>query len=357
MIMFIANLLLLVHSSQQQRRFNEKYYNEKFECFFDKAGVYSEHFGYAKNANPAPEVCCGKMANGLRQCDLASKWRKVGDSDFSLCEGQFGRALSEGRDLCCQNSYFNNCDVCKSFMVWPYYNFNDEQGANGLDSPKRDNKGMRTVVMNDTTWEDKYDNQEPPANAPDLAYTNEYHPIGFVNARLAEFNAPPVCVFVPTAGGRVIEIRVESDTPGNKVCVDDLQDDSLANKNNPGITQSCDDSRLKTCFPDGAVGLNAANERVGFAFLITCQDSCEARDIDLWLRVRASDTTWEQGSEAAETNVEMWCQWGISGEQFSKWDRFPSDLTPPKDPKIFPSDSGVAKFSTLSILLALSMYL
>lgn len=351
--MFTLSLLsLLVMFTQADlpanRKFKPEVFNEKFECFFDMNNVYKDDFNYGNDADR--EICCGKMANGLKQCDQAKEWRKIGDSDFVLCKNNFATALAEGKDLCCDSNQINNCDICKSFMVWPYYGWKQNE-ANGLNSTNQDNKGMRDVILTDTNWREKFEGQEMP-DGPDSAYYNTFHPFGFVNARLAEFNAPPVCVFVPSAGGRVIEIRVESDNPGNKLCVDDIQDDSLANKNNPGITQSCDDSQLKTCFPDGNVGTGS-----GFPFVITCQDSCEASDVDLWLRVRASEKTWTEGSENAETNVEMWCQWGISGEEFSVWDQYPSDLTPPKDPRIFLEEASVSGISALlSVLIALAMY-
>merc|ERR1719483_333797 len=69
--------------------------------------------------------CCGYMANGRRQCDRIEEWKKVGDSHFTLCETNYASAVSEGttanpklrRDLCCENDEFNDCNLCKSFVV------------------------------------------------------------------------------------------------------------------------------------------------------------------------------------------------------------------------------------------------
>jgi len=207
---------------------------------------------------------------------------------------------------------------------------------------------------------------------PPYAYANQVFPLGYARGVLREFNTPPVCVYAPNTAGRVIEVKVEPVEAGNQVCVDDLHEDSLE-RNNPGVTQACDDTRLRTCFPDASVDTTKMN---GFAFLISCSESCADADVDLWFRVRASTNKWQEagvealGTDRTELNTEMWCMWGISdmrddtGEfsaadgvvglenldgDFSKWDRWPSDLAPDREPAVRPINSGAAAFSTTFI--------
>jgi len=353
-----------------------------------------------------------------------NNWRKVGDSHFTLCETNYANAVSEvdgsipklRRDLCCENNEFNDCNLCKSFVVWDFtvdrdsnneytggdvnmeteWKNNMELDANGQWQPKyssadeifpsqdamKDSSNTdagKIFLQND--WRDLYYAQTPRqigtgANAidyPDYAYDNLIHPAGFARATLREFNDPPVCVYVPNVAGRVIEVKVEPEESGSQVCVDDLHEDSLE-RNTPGVTQACDDSRLQTCFPDA----NTAEEQGGFAFLISCAESCADSDLDLWFRVRSSVNRWidngdENGSDNTEVSTEMWCMWGnadmrdengdsslpenfpgqgVLDGNFAKWDIFASDLAPPEDPQVQPvRDSAVA----LSVGFLLSM--
>jgi len=164
------------------------------------------------------------------------------------------------------------------------------------------------------------------------------------------------------------------------VCVDDLHEDSLE-RNAPGVTQACDDSRLQTCFPDA----NTSEESAGFAFLISCAESCADSDLDLWFRVRSSINRWVDngkvengvevapGSDQTETATEMWCMWGNADMRdengdstlptdfpgfndldgnFAKWDIYASDLAPPEDPQVRPVRSNAL---ALSVGILLSM--
>jgi len=218
---------------------------------------------------------------------------------------------------------------------------------------------------------------------PPYAYSNEVYPAGFSHATLREFNDPPVCVYAPNVGGRVLEIRVEPEEAGSQLCVDDLLADT-AEKNNPGVTQACDDVRLQTCFPDAnSDGADAG----GFAFLISCSESCADGDVDLWFRLRASVNKWTEagdiskGTDKTEVNTEMWCMWGnqnMIGElpqicdednencesietfkgldgDFSRWDVYPSDLEPETDPQVRPVESNVSCFSLALLISALAL--
>jgi len=446
-------------------------YSDKFRCFLDSAGAYDDwsevFYGTTMSADPccktaegAPRACnpttgeptnnqcqrttrqyfycCGYMANGRRQCDRIQEWKKVGDSSFTLCETDYRTAVSEQtnsggpklrRDLCCENDEFNDCNLCKSFVVWDFTVDEDSHGGDiTMEKEYQNNKDpgtgalkygyddeTKTVIhpdqeaMKDSTntaagkvflqndWRDLYYGQQKrtvqhsngeTVDYPEYAYDNLIHPAGFARATLREFNDPPVCVYVPNVGGRVIEVRVEPEESGSQVCVDDLHEDSLE-RNAPGVTQACDDSRLQTCFPDA----NTSEDASGFAFLISCAESCADSDLDLWFRVRASINRWVDngkvlqdnngepigavapGSDQTEVATEMWCMWGnadmrdengvstltdiedfpgkdILDGNFAKWDIYASDLAPPEEPQVQPiPDNALA----LSVGILLSM--
>lgn len=392
-------------------------FSDKFSCFKDAGNVYGAYFNQAypggEGGRGSEFVCCGLMANGRRQCDRMEEWRLVGDSRFSLCYEDWWQALNPGgfkmrRDLCCQNNDFNDCAVCSSFMVWDFTGVG-EDGAiptsqNDLDSTiggepkyklyggdnilemKKDDASCTapydTCPTLSNNWRSMFnsmtDNGASETNSgnsyPPYAYENDVYPGGFAVGTLQEFNDPPVCVYAPEVAGRVIEVKVEPEEAGSQVCVDDLHEDSLQ-KNNPGVTQACDDTRLQTCFADATPDDSVS----GFAFLISCSESCADGPVDLWFRLRASVMKWtdageeENGTDRTEVNTEMWCMWGnqdmrddqgspnfpdafpaLDGD-FSKWDVFPSDLAPEEDPVVFPVQDGASLLTITSVFALLAI--
>merc|ERR1712219_89101 len=193
----------------------------------------------------------------------------------------------------------------------------------------------------------EYDGKD--VDYPEYAYDNLIHPAGFARATLREFNDPPVCVYVPNVGGRVIEVRVEPEESGSQVCVDDLHEDSLE-RNAPGVTQACDDSRLQTCFPDA----NTSEESSGFAFLISCAESCADSDLDLWFRVRSSTNRWVDNGKVENGDSTLPTGPGFDGldGNFAKWDIYASDLAPPEDPQVQPMPDNALALS-VGILLCM----
>jgi len=380
-----------------------KHFSDKFSCFYDASGVYSDFrvkFYGTSGADVGVDdndgvttiymdhYCCGYMANGLKQCDVMSQWYMVSGTHFSLCETNYHDAYDEGtadspklrRDLCCENEQFSDCNLCKSFMVW---DFTEDNLYGGDAILEWENDAEDGKVTMSEEWRDVYTsraNQQPTfefegsqENYPPYAYGNKVYPLGYARGKLREFNDPPICVYAPNVGGHILEIKVEPDEIGNTVCVDDLHEDSLE-RNNPGVTQACDDTRLRTCIPDGAVDTSEVD---GFAFLISCSESCADSDVDLWFRLRASTNKWKDagdadlGTDRTELNTEMWCMWGISDMRnadgnfmesagasdevfksfagldgdFSKWDRWPSDLEPQQEPRVTPIQSSSAMLS------------
>jgi len=290
------------------------------------------------------------------------------------------------RDLCCQNNDFQDCTSCKSFVVWDFtVDTNPYGGDRVLEASYDCNRNSEEDIPSDCdgkvtlkdTWRDVFYDQpskkiEGTTIAyPPYAYGNAVYPAGFAQGTLREFNDPPICVYAPNVAGRVLEIRVEPEEAGSQLCVDDLLADT-AEKNNPGVTQACDDVRLQSCFPDA----DSDEDAKGFAFLISCSESCADGDVDLWFRIRASVNKWtdagdsDLGTDKTEVNTEMWCMWGnqdMEGElpdatpfqgldgDFSRWDIYPSDLEPEIDPQVRPVQSGVSYFSLAVLVSALAL--
>jgi len=417
-----------INGDDQVKEEISKHFSDKFYCFRDANGMYEDWtkaiYGNGAWSNNGVWFCCGYMANGRKQCDMLTKWRVVNGNSFTLCEETYQTAVAtkgDGnshpsnrekprRDLCCENDHFDDCSTCKSFVVWDFtvdtnshggdkvleasYNCNKDstvdipEECDGYKVENIEDDGKVTFIEVDgkvtlkDSWRDVYYSQKdktiegkPDITYPPYAYGNEVYPAGFAHATLREFNDPPVCVYAPNVGGRVLEIRVEPDEAGSQLCVDDLLADT-AEKNNPGVTQACDDVRLQTCFPDA----NSDQEDAGgFAFLISCSESCADGDVDLWFRLRASVNKWTEagdetkGTDQTEVNTEMWCMWGnqnMIGElpeninsfagldgDFSRWDVYPSDLEPETDPQVRPVESNVSCFSLALLISALALLL
>lgn len=390
-------------------------FSDKFYCFEDKYGMYEDWAKviYPEDFNQQGEqtqnffYCCGYMANGRKQCDKMKSWKLVGGTDFTLCENDPAVAYSETRnnnqngirkprrDLCCVNDEFQDCSSCKSFVVW---DFTVEDNSFGGDVKLEESWTLRQsgtwqdgLVTLDDNWRSLYysqpkkeipaseiDGSNDPVQYPPYAYDNAHYPGGFARAILREFNTPPICVYAPNVAGRVIEVKVEAEEENSQVCVDDLHADTTT-KNDPGVTQACDDVRLQSCFPDA----NSDGTPPGFAFQISCSESCADGDVDLWFRLRASQNRWtdagkhELGTDRTEVNTEMWCMWGnqnmrgdlpslepvdgtpspfqgLDGD-FSKWDVYPSDLEPEVDPQVRPVEASVECISVAMLVLVLGL--
>jgi len=309
-------------------------------CYEDCTGGYNNGV-----CSGAVWKCCGLMANGQRQCANANEWRNVGGSAdftlktnrFSLCVDNVANIYSTGtdddgnqytitKDLCCQNEYFSDCGVCRGFVVWEFNTFDEMD-----QSPK---------TTFDEHWKANYTRQ---SDDDTNAYDNKFYPSGFIHATLREYNDPPVCVYMPEAGGHIIEIKVEPDEEGNTVCVNDLHDDQQE-RDNPGQITTCDDTRLRTCFSDGEMGVD--DNVPGFAFYIDCEQGCADGDIHLWLRARASAKKWSDVEmEDAEENTEMWCQWMDKDDP--RYEMYPSEIRPERVAISQPMEDSVASLSVL----------
>jgi len=295
----------------------------EYECYTPAAGAPIILDDGSATSN---EYCCGITANGKRKCLDKNKFKDI-QGEYHLCTNSLSEALSDGMDLCCTSDKIGVCSgKCKSFIVWPF----------------SDDEKMRVASTNATDWRDKYFND---------GNTNFSYPAGFYHAKLRDQNRPPVCVFVPGAMNHVIEVKVEPDEPGSRMCIGDLRDDG-SDKTNPGMPTTCDTTRLTACVNDGDF---QDGRKKGFAFKIFCDESCaEQSDVDLFFRVRWSELAYEDVvSTDALTAVEMFCEY--VNRDYPLFDLFPSDIEDEVDAssRLIASGVGSLCFSVIFFCLIL----
>jgi len=296
--------------------------------------------------------CCGYNALGERHCAPEAEWEKyegkyrrcvkLGTNGFKEPEDLIG----SGMDLCCNNSggyskYLNDCGACKSFYVWDFLSHED--------------MSTNTGVTLSEDWRTTYLAQDRDAND---GYDNKVFPGGFVKGTLREFNDPNVCIYIPNAGGKVIEIKVESEGTGDRLCIGDLHDEAT-DRNNPGQNDACSDTTATTCFGDANVETTETNKPIGFPFYVFCDEGCEegggSGDVSLWLRARFSPETWLQGTYQADKNVEMWCEYVV--RDYPEFDVYPSDLSVKTAPLVFEEPNSTTQlFTALTLLLFFIWY-
>jgi len=288
--------------------------------------------------------CCGIGADGKRVCANADKWLKQSNGKYAYCRMNYDELDEVAKtgvvpkdelldkqqrpwDICCDNENIQSCADCSSFVVWPWATQEHFNKSASLD----------------LNWKEQFTNQ-------DIGELNKIYPVGFKNGQLREKNNPPVCVFIPGSAGKMIEIKVESESRNNRLCISDLQDD-VNNGIDPGQGTTCDDFRVKACYPDGSTGKD-------FAFKITCDSGCEEQtNIDLWYRARHSVGNWNQGHETAVDNIEMWCQYIV--DEYPVYNQYPQDLKEEGEmEEQFKDDSGVSSlFSLLSLFMSFVLLL
>jgi len=159
------------------------------------------------------------------------------------------------------------------------------------------------------------------------------YPAGFKPFDLREFNEPPVCIWVPQSGDKKVEVMIETEMNDASVCIRDGSDLGMGRNGDVGNVETCNEGRLEACFTaasnprceqyelaecdavtgcrqDGAKCQEDPSEldRPDFFFMIYCEGSCEATDIDLWLRIRTSRIDWNAGKKTTQDDIEMWCE-------------------------------------------------
>jgi len=162
----------------------------------------------------------------------------------------------------------------------------------------------------------------------------DIYPAGFKPYSLREFNEPPLCFHVPHSADNKVEVMVETEMNDSRVCVMDGRDMGVFN-NDVGNVRTCDNGKLYSCFTAAST-----NQDSDFFFYVSCEGSCEASDVDLWVRMRKSEQKWSDGKKDWENDIEYWCEqekgttYEKDGEIRDEF-TFPSELLP-DEPREYP---------------------
>lgn len=148
--------------------------------------------------------------------------------------------------------------------------------------------------------------------ADKVAEGDTVYPWGYQRKVLKEFNEPPLCFHVPNSGDKKVEILIESESADANICIHDASDLGYSN-NDVGNVATCGKGQLYSCFTAAeAVEVNPEDQSnvalEDFSFYVYCQESCEASDVNLWIRVRTSNQTWDEGKSGVDSDLEMWCE-------------------------------------------------
>jgi len=156
------------------------------------------------------------------------------------------------------------------------------------------------VPIEDWYWYSNYSEVIAQGDANTTVY-----PAGFRPYILYQFNEPPICITVPNSGDKKVEILIQSVVEDTRLCIHDASDIGYAN-NDVGNVDTCAMGNLYACFTAAEVDRNDTYD--DFSFYVYCKESCETDDVDLWLRVRTSNQTWETGKSGVDDDLEMWCE-------------------------------------------------
>jgi len=172
-----------------------------------------------------------------------------------------------------------------------------------------------------------------------MQLSDNVYPVGFREYTLREFNEPPVCIHVPNSKDKKVEILIESELPNANICVNDASDLGVST-NNVGMVSTCGRGQFYACFT--AAVAEGEDESENFSFFIHCEESCEASDVDLLVRVRVSEQSWTEGKTGVENDLEMWCEMekgtevlDDNGDFLGYYNTYPTELLP-DEPSNYP---------------------
>lgn len=165
-------------------------------------------------------------------------------------------------------------------------------------------RNWTSVPEEDWYWESDW--------ATEIAAQRAVYPVGFQQFTLAEFNEPPICLHVPNSGDKKVEILIESESQDASICIHDASDPGYSN-NDVGNVATCGKGQLYSCFTAAEPGAVDPEDQStisleDFSFYVYCQESCEASDVNLWIRIRTSVQSWDEGKTGVEDDLEMWCE-------------------------------------------------
>jgi len=167
------------------------------------------------------------------------------------------------------------------------------------------------------------------------------YPAGFRQFNLARYSEPPICMKVGddnnsgdkfNSRDKKVEILMESPMENANLCINDVSYSGVGN-NNVGSVSNCGTGKIYACFTA------ATNTGDNFGFYVDCKEGCEDMDIDVWIRVRVSEKSWDEGKETTADDLEHWCE-QERGEELTDTDgaphlyyTYPSDLLPDEPSK------------------------
>lgn len=135
----------------------------------------------------------------------------------------------------------------------------------------------------------------------------EIYPAGFKSFTMREFNEPSLCIWVPDSGDKKVEVMIETEMVDAEICIRDGSDMGMGRNNEVGNVETCNKGRLEACFTAADPTTDNKNWK-DFFFLVYCNGSCEASDVDFWLRIRKSRISWDAGKTSTADDIEMWCE-------------------------------------------------
>jgi len=167
-------------------------------------------------------------------------------------------------------------------------------------------------------------------------------PAGFRQFVLPRWSEPPICIKVgkddPTeddkfnSSDKKVEILMESPMDNVNLCINDASYTGVGN-NDVGSVAVCGTGKLYACFTA------AITTGDNFGFYVDCKEGCEDMDIDVWIRIRVSDKSWDDGKDTTSDDLEHWCE-QERGEEMTDDDfgpvlyyTYPSDLVPDEPSK------------------------
>jgi len=195
--------------------------------------------------------------------------------------------------------------------------------------------------MANATSPEGYSGQE----ASSLWPATSVFPAGFKPFVLTHYSEPPICILTTNTRDKKIEILMESPMDNVNLCINDAAY-SGAGTNDVGAIQNCGTGKIYACFTAAEADTNE-----NFGFYVDCEEGCEDMDIDVWIRVRVSDRSWDAGKTDTASDLEHWCERergeSLNDDGVTMYYTYPSDLLPDKPSKypfhiqqIFGKNSG-----------------
>lgn len=211
--------------------------------------------------------------------------------------------------------------------------------------PNVQNEDGQTVVGYDTWtegeipesqwyWGDDWDEWLANGTSPFTGEEGKVYPAGFKLYNLAQYNEPPICVKVSSARDKKVEILMESPIGNANLCINDAQYNDVGT-NNVGNVANCGSGKIYACF----TAASADGQTLGF--YVDCQEGCEDSDLDVWIRIRISDKSWDEGKTTVSSDLEHWCEKergtevDPDAEAPHLYYTYPSDLVP-DEPSDYP---------------------